>query len=90
MSTLTNSGGLQSTVARFDPVENIWSKLGDLNVAREGHGAIQVENEFIVVGGTGIMPTESCKFNRQSISCITRQPQVNFYYYPELMHLNFI
>ena len=41
----------QSTIARFDPVQNSWTKLGNLKVARLAHGVIQVNNEFIVVGG---------------------------------------
>ena len=56
---------------------------------RSGHGVIQVDNQFIVVGGNrayGDEPTESCKFNKESIICTTREPQLsNFAYYPELM-----
>ena len=88
------SGGYQSTIARFDPMENSWTRLGDLNVAREAHGVIQVENEFIVVGGTrkwrpngdDYEPTESCKLKRESMICKTREPKLSrFTHYPELM-----
>ena len=79
----------QSTIARFDPIENSWTKLGDLKVARYGHGVIQVDNEFIVVGGEpkiGSVMTESCKLNGQSMTCTTREPQLlKFAWYPELM-----
>ena len=77
----------QSTVARFDPIENIWTKLGDLKTARSEHGVIQVDNEFIVVGGSGKNPTESCKLNGQLVTCTKREPRelLNFAYYPELM-----
>ena len=81
----------QSTIARFDPIENSWAKLGNLKVARTGHGVIQVDNEFIVVGGAthlgkSIMPTESCKLNGQSMKCTTREPQLsNMGFYPVLM-----
>ena len=55
----------QSTIARFDPIENNWTKLGDLIAARSGHGVIQVNNEFLVFGGSRKSykdePTESCK-----------------------------
>ena len=61
-------------------------------MARQGHGVIQVNNEFIVVGGwDGIKgstePTESCKLSGQSITCTTRKPEMSsmFAYYPELM-----
>ena len=67
--------------------------MGKLKVARGGHGVIQVDREFIVVGGdrTGSdqlnEPTESCKLDEHDkMTCTTRQPQLsNFEYYPELM-----
>ena len=64
--------------------------MGDLKVARLAHGVIQVDNEFIVVGGRRDggedEPTESCKLNGQSITCTIREPQLSeFTYYPELM-----
>ena len=90
MSIPKNSGRYQSTIARFDPIENSWTKLGNLKVARRGHGVIQVDNEFIVVGGRRHgkedEPTESCKLNGQSMKCTTREPQLwKFKFYPELM-----
>ena len=71
-------------------MENSWKKLGNLNMSRAGHGVIQVDNEFIVVGGlrriNEDVPTESCKLNGQSMTCTTRQPKLsNFALYPELM-----
>ena len=95
MSILKNSGGRQSTIARFDPIQNSWTKLGDLNVARDGHGVIQVDNEILVIGGSRDSdddePTESCKLDGESMSCTTREPQLaSFYYYAEIMHLSFI
>ena len=90
MSIPNNSGGYQSTIARFDPIENSWTKLGNLKVPRSGHGVIQVDNEFIVVGGNRKgdedEPTESCKLNGESMTCTTREPQLyQFTGYPELM-----
>ena len=48
---------------------------------------IQVGKEFIVVGGSGKSkrPTESCKLDGQSMICITREPELNKFSYPELM-----
>ena len=59
-------------------------------MARSGHGVIQVDNEFIVVGGSrdggGNVLTESCILNQQSMICTTREPQLSkFTAYPELM-----
>ena len=90
MSIPNNSKEYLSTIARFDPIENSWTKLGNLKVPRRGHGVIQVDNEFVVLGGIRYghkdEPTESCKLNGQSITCSTREPKLyNFAYYPELM-----
>ena len=90
LSILNYSSEKQSIIARFDPIKNSWTKLGNLQVARLGHEVIQVNNEYIVVGGidgfSGDEPTESCKLNRQSMICTTREPQLSlFTYYPELM-----
>ena len=83
------------TIARFDPIQNSWTKLGSLEVGRSAHGVIQVDNEFIVVGGDRVIvvvngnegePTESCKLIGQSMTCTTREPQLSkFSNYPELM-----
>ena len=83
------------TIARFDPIQNSWTKLGSLDVGRSGHGVIQVDNEFIVVGGraSGLtnhnnVPTELCKLTGQSMTCTSREPELSmFTKYPELMLL---
>ena len=90
MSIPNNSKEEQSTIARFDPIKNSWTKLGNLKVARYEHGVIQVDNEFIVVGGDRDgdedEPTESCKLNGQSMTCTIREPQLsNFVRDTELM-----
>ena len=76
-----------SLISRFDPIQNTWTKLGNLKIARRRHAAIQLDNEFIVVGGDvkGHVATESCKLNGQSMVCTTREPNLNFFSYPELM-----
>ena len=91
MSVPNNSREYQSTIARFDPIKNIWTKLGILDVARGGAGVIQFNTEFIVIGGSrGAAikdePTESCKLNEKSIVCTPREPQLSkFERWPELM-----
>ena len=94
---LNKSNTLESTIARFDPIQNSWSKLGNLKVARSSFGTIQVDDEIIVVGGKSTcqkcsavdVPTESCKLSGQSIKCVTREPNLSaFNYYPELMRVN--
>ena len=65
--------------------------MGELNERRYGHSVIQVDNEFIVVGGRKDMydtkfHTESCKLTDQTMTCTNREPKLNnFNNYPELM-----
>ena len=60
-------------------------------MARKGHGVIQVDNEFIVVGGCidyycSKVPASSCKLNGQSMTCTSREPQLSqFEQYAELV-----
>ena len=88
---------MHSEIVRFDPIEDIWTKLGDLKVPREGHGVILVDNEFVVVGGVRgnthahekvllDEPTESCKLTGDSMTCTMREPKLKkCKVYPELM-----
>ena len=92
---ITKTGNTRkSIIVRFDPIKNSWTKLGNLKVARRGHGVIQVDNEFIVVGGcrdwqcNEDAPTESCTLKEQAMTCTTREPRLaSFIKYPELMHI---
>ena len=43
----------QSTIARLDEKTQEWTKLGDLNTGRSGHGVIFDGQHFLVVGGEG-------------------------------------
>ena len=84
------SSPYRSIIARFDPIENSWTNLGNLNIARSGLGVVRVDNEFIVVGGSREgpedIPAESCSLNGLSIICTTRDPQLSkFTHYPELI-----
>ena len=76
-----------STIARFDPIQDSWTVLTYLKRPRFGHGVIQVDNEFIVVGGRGkSVLTESCKLNGKLMTCTTREPEIDsFTEYAELM-----
>ena len=41
----------ESNIARFDTTTLTWSLAGKLNTGRNGHGAIQQDLKFTVVGG---------------------------------------
>ena len=88
LSIPSNSSVSRPEIARYDPIENSWTKLGNLKWRREGHGVIQVDGNFIVVNGKGSQPNELCKLKRQSMICEVKWPKLlKFEYYPELMLL---
>ena len=77
-----------STITQYDPTQDNWTKLGNLNYKRYAHRVIQVDNEFLVVGGfisADLSPTESCKLNGQSMKCIMRGPSLEYFDYLELL-----
>ena len=76
-----NSGNFfpdsRKEIARFDPIRNSWTKLGELNSARNAHRVIQADNQFIVIGGFGNRTTESCRISGEfSMKCNAREPQL--------------
>ena len=86
------NSGPKTIIARLDPIKNSWTYLGDLKDARKGHSVIQVESQFIVVGGeleesTRYAGAESCILNGESMMCNSREPRKmkSFKFYPELM-----
>ena len=45
-----NLGRPISTISKFSVVDNEWSIVGDLLTARQGHGAVERDGSFWVVG----------------------------------------
>ena len=41
----------EPTVASFDPIENVWTEVGKLQVARSYLGVVQLDESFLVIGG---------------------------------------
>ena len=75
-----------NTIAEFSTVTKEWTKLGELNQARYGHGVFIQQGDFIVVGGSGTFRTERCTLNEGTIRCTLIDPKLNgYYYYPEMM-----
>ena len=74
-----------NVIARLDE-NNHWSKAGVLQEARHAHGAINVENNIIVIGGgREKFQTEKCKILNETVSCVSQEPTLNNYgWYPEL------
>ena len=70
-----------SVIAKYDPAWNKWSKLGDLNNGRYGHGVIRLGDEFLVVGGAEFLDyeknTEACRLERDKMICSEREPTLS-------------
>ena len=75
-----------TTIAKFEPIENIWAKLGNMQFSRYGFGAIEIQKQFLIMGGEGKKRTETCILTGESIKCKSREPSLNnFLYYPAMM-----
>ena len=73
-----------NVIARLS-LSNKWSKAGELNTRRYGHGAIFVDGFIMVIGGYGDYSTEKCEVKNNGITCETQNPVLNNYFlYPEL------
>ena len=74
-----------STIASFHEKYQTWSKSGELNVKRYGHGVVAINDYFMVVGGYGYKSTEKCKIFGGHLSCSKLDQKLeNFAVYPEL------
>ena len=64
---------------------NEWSKAGELNNGRFGHGAIFVDGFLMVIGGDDNYSTEKCEIKNEAITCESQNPSLSWYsLYPEL------
>jgi len=76
--------GELKAIGRLD-INNNWSLAGNLNTARDGHGAIYLDGSILVVGGSGHRQSEKCYLNQGTVSCTSQKPSLAEYHgYPEL------
>ena len=66
-----NNGGRQSTIAQYNPNDDTWTKLGDLNKARYTHDVITSEDALLIVGDG---PTEKCTLTGNTVNCVNQEP----------------
>ena len=74
------------TIARFSMDTMRWTRAGNLNDGRFGHGAIELGDSFLIIGGWKTRPTEQCTINADGkFECNSQQPDLtNYSVYPEL------
>ena len=74
------------TIGRLDASTLTWTKAGELNYARKGHGAIYNRERIIVAGGSGEKKTESCSVEEDGVvNCTVQAPTLYKYaLYPEM------
>ena len=53
-------GEYSKTIARLDLATTSWSKLGELQTGRRGHGVLFDGEVYMVIGGEGNLNTEKC------------------------------
>ena len=75
-----------STVAKFNPTKNFWTKLGNLQFSRHVFGVVEIQKHFLILGGEGKKHTEVCVVTGEKIKCKSREPILSdFQFYPALM-----
>ena len=79
-------GSTSNIIGRLDASTLTWTKAGELNYARYGHGAIFNGERIIVAGGNGNYKTESCSVEENGVvNCIEQAPTLYDYaFYPEM------
>ena len=55
------------TIARLDLATTSWSKLGELQTTRQGHGVIFDGHVFMVIGGQYTKKTEKCTLSGKEL-----------------------
>ena len=55
------------TMARLDLATTSWSKLGELQTPRDGHGVIFDGDVFMIIGGEGNLKTEECTLSGKEL-----------------------
>ena len=79
-----------SDIVRFDETTFKWSKIGQLNHARNALSVVWSQEHFLVFGGDdgengsngGEMKTEKCYFTaEEEVACVEQAPVVQFVEY---------
>ena len=68
--------GSKSTIAQYNPNDDTWTKLGDLNNPRYYHDVITSEGAFLIVGHG---QTEKCTLTGNTVNCVNQEPNVSRY-----------
>ena len=80
-----NGGTKSKIIGRLDASTLTWTKAGELNLARDGHGAIFNGEKLIVAGGRLNIKNEACKIDNGLVTCIEQAPNLYHYWvYPEM------
>ena len=76
------SGTGFSSILGLNAASWTWSSVGEMNSGRYGLGVIQVENSFMVLGGTGTKQNEVCVLNNERFTCEETNSSLSYYYLP--------
>ena len=80
-----DTGKAIKAIAKIDD-HGLWTKVGDLNEDRWGHGAILIGDNLMVFGEYGgTAHSEKCLISNDQVTCVSQPPSLTWYYeYPEL------
>ena len=79
-----------ASIARFDTTSETWSEVGTLNSGRNGHGVLRMGDDYLVIGGRGVQPTERCSVSNDfEVTCASMEPFLSEYdTYPGLFYVS--
>ena len=63
-----------ATIAQYNPDNDTWTQIGELNTARRQHDVIVSQGAFLVIGYGS---TENCQFKDNSMTCMSQEPYIS-------------
>jgi len=77
-----------SIISIFKTNENSWAEVGNLRTKRHGHQTINLNKNFLVVGGQHDKTAELCQLESDKMNCKSQGEGFNdFVYYPALVKI---
>ena len=65
-----------STISKYNPDNDKWTKIGNLNTARQMHDVMINQGAFLIIGDG---PTEKCELESNLMSCLNQEPVISRY-----------
>ena len=89
-SAFNSKSSASRTIATFNTITKAWKKGGEMIRARNGHGVIVNQGDFVIFGSAGEehVGVERCTLKGDSIECQYAEPRSkDFFLYPEMINV---